>query len=213
MTKSTRIAGLLLMLACIALPIIIVDYIRIMSGFDAGGDPSITDRAEFAKGAYAAASRGWIFEILAVAFVATAGLILMNRESRAGWALAAVGATITIPMYGIMIGGYGEVFERSELNAELFVVLRSMTLPFFYVGQGLMTLGLGLALGLEALASNRLLPSWLLLLGCVANTLGGGVFILLHFSLLDSFAIAGPFALLGFALTALLGARLMARPD
>ena len=212
MTLSTRIGGVFLLLACIALPIIIVDYVMVMSGFDGGADPSNAQRAEFAQGAYSALAKGWKVEILAVSLIAAASLIFLNRPSRAGWSVAAVGALITIPMYGIMLGGYGEIFNQPEPNADLYVVLRSMTIPFFYVGQGLMMGGLGLALFQEAMSTGRVLPSWLLMIGGSACAIGGLTFLLLDFGLLDGFMIGAPFALVGFILTALLGARIAGNP-
>ncbi|NRA29560.1 MAG: hypothetical protein HRU11_04795 [Parvularculaceae bacterium] len=211
MVTSTRIGGVLLMLAAISLPIIIVDYVMIMSGLATDGEPSIMDRATFAKDAYPELAQGWRVEILAIAAVACSSFIFLNRPSRAGWALAAIGALITIPMYPIMLGGYGEVFKLADLDAELFIVLRGITVPFFYVGQGLMMMGFGLAFLLESQAAERVLPRWALWVGSIANTVAGGVFLLLHFGLLDDFMFSAPFAMVGFLLTALLGVRLAAK--
>lgn len=208
MVSSTRIGGVLLMLAATALPIIIIDYVMIMSGLVTEGEATIMDRAAFAKDAYPELAQGWRVEILAIAAVACASFIFLNRPSRAGWALTAIGALITIPMYGIMLGGYGEIFRLPNLDAELFMVLRGMTLPFFCVGQGLMMVGFGLTFLLEAQTEECVLPRWVLWLGCIANSIGGGVFLLLHVGLLNDFTFSAPFALFGFLLTALLGVRL-----
>ncbi|MEL7454741.1 MAG: hypothetical protein AAGJ50_15355 [Pseudomonadota bacterium] len=43
---TNRFGAGLLFFACVALPIIIIDYIRIMSGFDGGPDADMTLRAE-----------------------------------------------------------------------------------------------------------------------------------------------------------------------
>lgn len=210
---STRIGGVLLLLAGIALPIIIIDYVMVMSSFDGGADATNLQRAEFAKGVYAHLARGWAFEILAICFVATASFIFLDRPSRAGWSMAAVGALVTIPMYAVMLGGYGEIFAQPELDPDLYVVLRGITVIVFEVGQGLMMDGLGLVLFLEMANPARLLPKWLLLIGGLFNGFSGLVFLAMHLGASVSLAIGAPFALIGLAITGLLGARLAARPS
>lgn len=210
---SARLGGGFLCLACIAMPIIIVDYLMIMSGAEGGAEITNVERARYAKSVFAAAARGWTFEVLAISLIAAASFILMTRPSRAGWALAAVGALVTMPMYPIMLGGYGEVFAQPDLNVDLFMVLRAISLIVFYVGQGLMMAGFGLVLFLELRSSDRLMPNWLYGLGVGANAIAGGIFLLLHFGLLNNFAIGGPFGLVGFAIMAVFGARLALRSD
>ncbi|MEO0451429.1 MAG: hypothetical protein AAFZ74_14045 [Pseudomonadota bacterium] len=200
---TSRFGAGLLFFACVALPIIIIDYIRIMSGFDGGPDAPMALRAEYAQGILPAASRGWLFESLAIAFVATAGLIFMDRKSRAGWALAVVGALVTMPMYPVMLGGYSAVLTSPELDAQMFAVLRGIATVVFYIGQALMMLGFALVLGLEISEPRRILPAWLLGLGAIANAIAGLVFLLLHFGLLSSFMIGGPFGIAGFIVMAI----------
>ena len=199
---TNRIGAGLLFFACVALPIIIIDYIRIMSGVDGGPNAPMTLRAEYAQRILPAASRGWLFESLAIAFIATAGLIFMERKSRAGWALAVVGALVTMPMYPVMLGGYSAVLTSPELDAQMFAVLRGIATVVFYIGQALMMLGFALVLGLEISEPSRILPAWLLGLGAIANAIAGLVFLLLHFGLLSSFMIGGPFGIAGFIVMA-----------
>lgn len=205
---TNRIGAGLLFFACVALPIIIIDYIRIMSGFDGGPDAPMTLRAEYAQGILPAASRGWLFESLAIAFIATAGLIFMERKSRAGWALAAVGALVTMPMYPVMLGGYSAVLTSPDLDAQMFAILRRIASVVFHIGQCLMMLGFALVLILEISAPDRVLPTWLLGVGALANAIAGLVFLLLHFGLLSSFMIGGPFGIIGFIAMAMFGFQL-----
>lgn len=210
---TSRFGAGLLVFACAALPIIIIDYIRIMSGFDGGPDAPITLRAAYAQTILPAASRGWLVESLAIAFIATAGLILMDRKSRAGWALAAVGALVTMPMYPIMLGGYSAVLTSPDLDAQMFGILRSIASVVFYTGQALMMLGFALVLFLELSVPDRVLPTWLLGVGILANAIAGLVFLLLHFGLLSSFMIGGPFGIVGFVVMAIFGVQLFRKPS
>ncbi|MEL6862106.1 MAG: hypothetical protein AAGL11_09725 [Pseudomonadota bacterium] len=205
---TSRIGAGLLFFACVALPIIIVDYILIMSGFEGGADADMLARAEYAQEIYPLAARGWLFESIAVSFVAAAGLIFLDRKSRAGWALATVGALVTMPMYPIMLGGYGEVLASPDLDVQLFAVLRQIATVIFYIGQGFMMMGFALVLVLELRDSGRLLPIWLLGLGAGANFVAAMVFLLLHFGLLSSFMVGGPFGIVGFIVMALFAAQL-----
>jgi len=208
-----RIGAALLFLACVALPIIIIDYIRIMSGIEGGADASMTVRAEYAQSMYSSLARGWRVESLAISFVATAGLILMHGKTRAGWALAVVGALVTMPMYPIMLGGYGEIFTNSELDVDLFVVLRGIASVVFYIGQALMMLGFAFVLAWEIKDPQRHLPKWLLGLGAFSNFIAGMVFLLLHFGLLNSFMIGGPFGIVGFTVMAIYAVALFRRSN
>ena len=210
---TSRIGAGLLFLACVALPVIIADYIRIMSGFESGADAAMMVRAEYARDVYPSAARGWVFESLAISCVATAGLILMERKSRAGWALTVVGALVTMPMYPVMLGGYGQVFASPDLDVQLFAVLRSVATVVFYIGQALMMIGFALILVLEISTPNRLLPTWILGLGAAANFIAGMVFLLLHFSLLSSFMVGGPFGIIGFITMAMFAVQLFRSPS
>ncbi|MEO1660641.1 MAG: hypothetical protein AAFR51_06615 [Pseudomonadota bacterium] len=210
---TNRIGAGLLFFACVALPIIIIDYIRIMSGFEGGPDAPMALRAEYASGILPAACRGWLFESLAIAFIATAGLIFMERKSRAGWALAVVGALVTMPMYPVMLGGYSPVLNSPEIDVQMFAVLRGIASVVFYIGQGLMMLGFALVLLLEVSVTDRILPTWLLGLGAIANAIAGLVFLLLHFGLMSSFMIGGPFGIIGFIVIAIFGVQLFRQPS
>ena len=203
---SDRIGGFFLLLACIAVPIIIVDYIITMSGFDGGVDATNAERAAYAKQVYSRVAIGWTFEILAVAFIATASIIFMKRSSRAGWALAAIGAVTTLPMYPFMLGGYGEVLSTADPDVELFAIIRAMSNVSFLVGQGLMMLGFALVLWIERHSADRLFPRWAHLVGIAANTAAGVVLFLIYFDQMSSFVVGGMFALIGFAVMALFGA-------
>ncbi|MEM7005412.1 MAG: hypothetical protein AAF498_05980 [Pseudomonadota bacterium] len=210
---TNRIGAGLLLFACVALPIIIIDYIRIISGFEGGPNADMTLRAEYAKGILSAAARGWLIESLAIAFIATSGLIFMVRKSRAGWALAAVGALVTMPMYPVMLGGYTAALNSPEIDVQIFAVLRGIASVVFYVGQGLMMLGFAMVLFLEISVPDRFLPAWLFVLGMVANAIAGFVFLLLHFGLLSSFMIGGPFGIIGFIVMAIFAIQLFRKPS
>ena len=210
---TNRIGAGLLLFACVALPIIIIDYIRIMSGFEGGPDADMALRAEYAKGILPAAARGWLFESLAIAFIATAGLIFMERKSRAGWALAAVGAMVTMLMYPVMLGGYTAALNGLEIDVQMFAVLRGIASVVFYIGQGLMMFGFAMVLFLEISVPDRILPTWLFVLGVIANAIAGLVFLLLHFGLLSSFMIGGPFGIIGFIVMALFAVQLFRKPS
>ncbi|MEL6827902.1 MAG: hypothetical protein AAFN91_16765 [Pseudomonadota bacterium] len=209
---TSRIGSGFLFLACVALPIIIIDYIRIRSGFEGGADASMLFRAEYARDSFSETARGWLFESIAISLVAVAGLILMERKSRAGWAMAVVGALVTMPMYPVMLGGYGEIFANPDLDVQMFAVLRGVATVVFYIGQALMMLGFALVLALELQHPESLLPKWLLGLGAIANLIAGVVFLLLHFGLLSSFMIGGPFGIIGFIIMALFGLQLFRNP-
>jgi hypothetical protein len=210
-SASSRIGGLFLLVAGTSLPVIIIDYINTMSGLvGANGAPTIPERVSFAATVFEHLQIGWHAEVVAMALLGAGALSLLGRGSRSGWALCAMGCVVAMPMYAVMVGGYGGVFSQSNVNVELFQVLNGMANFSFLIGQGLVHLGLGIAFLLEDREDLTLLPRWVLLLGAATNLLTGVVFILNHIGMLESFLLAGPFGLLGHLLVAAFGFRLLA---
>lgn len=207
---STRIGGAFLFLAGIAMPIIIVDYVLTMSAMSGtDGAPTLAERATFAAGVYDHLAVGWHAEVIAMALLGAGSIALADRESRSGWALAAMGVVVAMPMYAVMVGGYGAVLSETEVDLRLFAALDAIAAFCFFIGQGLLHLGLATAFAIEARKDLPLLPAWFFILGAGANLVTGAVFTMVHLGILDGFMIAGPFGLTSYALLAILGVRLM----
>jgi len=97
-----------------------------------------------------------------------------------------MGCVATLPMYAVMVGGYGAVFSQPELDVALFEALNGIAMFSFLSGQALVHLGLGLAFVIESRASEVLLPRWFFIVGAGVNTVTGTVFALNHTGVLDS---------------------------
>lgn len=209
MTISERSAGAMLALAGVMLIVIIVDYISTMSGLrGVAGAPTPAEVAAYASTHYDRLALGWHFEILAMAMLGAAALTLMDRVSRVGWALVAIGVAVVAPMYAIMIGGYGAVFSSEPINVQLYSTLRAVATEIFYTGNLFINTGLAIAFCLELRTENKVLPGWFFFLAIGANVIVALTFLLTHFGILSNFTIAGPVILVAFALLSVFGGRL-----
>ncbi len=209
-TLSTRVGGLFLLLAGVALPIIVIDYMTTMSGLVSDGySPSADERVTFARSVFGHLAVGWHAEVFAMALLGAGALALSNRVSRAGWSLSVMGCVVAIPMYAVMVGGYGGLFEQTTSSIELFEILNGIAGFSFIAGQGLVHLGLGVAFLIEARVKPSVAPAWMLLLAAATNLLGACIFILNHVGVLNSFVYAGPFGLVGHILVAIFGFKLL----
>lgn len=209
-STSSRVGGFFLLVAGISMPIIIIDYIVTMSGLaGADGPPTLSERADFVASVFDHLQIGWHAEVVAMALLGAGALSLINRASCSGWALCAMGCIVTMPMYALMVGGYGAVLSQADPNLELFEALLGTTGFSFHIGQGLTHLGLGIAFFIESLAKAPIMPRWFFLLAAAANTFTGVVFSLIHTGTLDNFMVAGPFGLLSYLVIVIFGLRLL----
>ena len=201
---ATRIGGILLMLACGMMPFIIVEYLYLMRGLVP--DASTADRLAHSRAAHYALSRGWHFEAVGMAMFAAAAFCLAQGSARAGWMVAGVGAIAVLPMYALMIGGFGAAKDLPDAQAgPLFMTIRAVATEIFFFGNLIMSAGMTLALAL-LVRSGGTAPGWVLwpaLLGWAGSALG---FLALYAGLPVPMAVTGIFALLGFVATAALGA-------
>lgn len=202
---SVRIAGLFLLVGCMVMLVTTVDYVQSVAEFTGGEDATVAEKLRYTQSVFERRAFGWMFEVMAVALIATASLTLSSRSSRIGWILAGVGALFTAPMYALLRGGTGAVLKNTEINAELYAGINGIAAETFFIGQGLMMSGLGLAFILEFFSEFRPLPRWFLAIGGLFSTVSGLVFILVHTNLVESYMIAGLTGLVGLAASSMLG--------
>ena len=206
-TDANRIGGIFLLVGAAAMPFIILDYRAVMAGLArAGAAPGAVDLVAHYQVAYGHLSRGWQIEVLALALIGAGALTRISHVARAGWALAAIGVALVLPMYPIMIGGYGSVLQSSPPQVAEFLMLRSIATDIFHAGMLVLSSGLALALWLERADAKRLLLRVVLLAGALLYLLAAAGFGLLHFGADIPLSRIGPFALLGFVSLAVFGA-------
>jgi hypothetical protein len=214
---STRVGGLLLAVGAFAFIPIIFEYVFVIgtpTGTGADGSVTSADSAAHALSHWQPLSRGWRFEILAIASVAAAAMTLMGRHGngRPGWALVVVGVLITCPMYALMLGGYGAVLHGSDTDLELYGALRASAIQFFHSGIALMRLGLALVFLAEIATRCSKLWRAIFILGFATNLLHGVFFMALFWGASIPLPIISPFGILGFIFTGILGLRLFKKP-
>ena len=214
---SIRVGGLLLAVGAFAFIPIIVEYVFVVgapTGTGAEGSVTTADSAAHAMSHWRSLSRGWRFEILAIALVAAAALTLMGRSGngRPGWALVVVGVLITCPMYALMLGGYGAVLHGSDTDIQLYGALRASAIQFFHSGIAVMRLGLALVFLAEV--TTRCSKMWrsIFMLGFATNLLHGVFFIALFWGASIPLRMISPFGILGFVFAGILGLRLVKKP-
>lgn len=203
---SERIGGLFMLLGAASLPFIIIEYVMITSG--APTMDALSARMAYYEANIVALSRGWHFEVLAMALIGAGALTRIGSRAGAGWALAAIGVAATLPMYPAMIGGYPSVFDGLEGAEVTYRSVNGFTTEVFYAGNLLVCFGLAIAFWLESGATQSVAPGWVLWVGTVANLAAGLGFLGLHFGLALPLTILGPVGLLGFLSTAAFGAYL-----
>lgn len=211
---NTRLGGLMLAVAAFSLIPIIIEYVIILSaltGTGPGGSITTADSAAHASSHWIALSRGWRFEVFAVALMAAAALTLMERpgNARLGWALVAIGALVACPMYALMLGGYDAALHGVSVNLKLYAVLRASAFEFFYSGFALMRFGLAAVFFVETAKRGPLLWRGLFMLGFVTNLVHGAAFMALFWGAKIPMAIIGPFGLVGFILVGVFGLKLL----
>jgi len=207
LNSNHRIAGLFLMLGAFALPFIIFDYLSIMGQLESGS--SMAERAAFIKENFDALALGWKFEIIAMGLMAAGAMAMIpHRVGVAGWALAATGILIAATEYPIMLGGYKEVVFAETVDLNTLAMLIGTTTVMFYVGGFLYHTGFGIALVAEAMFQEKMTWKVILGVGGLANLVGGAGFGLAFSGNEAAFAVAGPFALIGFPILGLKGAKL-----
>lgn len=123
--------------------------------------------------------------------------------------MAAVGALMTMPQYGLLRAGRGTIFEGDEINLDLLTTINGVAEEIFYLGQSFMMFGLGLVFILELAQSKSVLPRWLLGLGGVFASMSGTAFMLVYLDLVGTWMYAGLSGLATLATTAVLGAGLV----
>ncbi|AKM10496.1 hypothetical protein [Croceicoccus naphthovorans] len=201
---SVRIGGILLMVGCGMMPFIIVEYILIMKAV--ATDASVAERLVHSRASHHALSRGWHFEALGMAMLAAAAFCLAEGPGKAGWIVAGVGAIAVIPMYALMIGGFGAANGLPDDQAgPLFMATRAVATEIFVFGNLVTGAGVTLAFVLMQRGGTSIAPwiVWPALLGWGGSTLG---FLALYAGVSLPLAAAGAFALLGFVATAVFGA-------
>lgn len=204
-TDAHRIGGLFLLVGAAAMPFIILDYFAIVAGLArAGAEPSAAELVAYYKTAYGDLSRGWHIEVLAMALIGAGALTRIAQAARPGWALTAIGVALVLPMYPIMIGGYGSVLEGSQPDE--FLMLRAIATDIFYAGSLVLCSGLALALWLERAEARPRVLKFILIAGALLNLLAAAGFALLHFGADFPLSYVGPVALLGFVSLAVFGA-------
>ncbi|WP_394727972.1 hypothetical protein [Altererythrobacter sp. GH1-8] len=201
-SDSTRLGGLFLLLGAASMPFIIVEYVMVTSAAPPTGNR--TENLAYFEANLPTLVRGWHFEVIAMALVGAGALSRLVGTARAGWALTAIGVASVLAMYPLMIGGYAAAFEADSLAGDKIV--NAVATELFYAGNFLASAGLGLALFLEAKASERAAPGWVLWIGVIANSLAALGFLALHAGFPVSLQMVGPFGLVGFVSTAAFGA-------
>ena len=209
-SSGHKLAGLFLMLGAFSMPFIIIDYIGIMAQLEPQGDvATMTERAALARDNFSALAFGWSFEIVAMGLLAAAAIAMVpHGVGVAGWALAAAGILITAPMYPIMLGGYKAVLLTDPMNVEAFAMLRGITSVLFYVGGMIYHAGFAIALVAETLFQKNAIWKVILGIGALANLVAGLGFGLAFVGNEAAFTVAGPIALMAFAILGLKGAKL-----
>jgi hypothetical protein len=212
-----RIGGLLLAAGAFAFIPIIFEYVFVVgapTGTGAGGSITSADSAAHALSHWQTLSRGWRFEVLAIASVAAAAMTLMGRHGngRPGWALVVVGVLITCPMYALMLGGYGAVLHTSDIDLGLYGALRASAIQFFHSGIGVMRLGLAMVFLAEVTTRCSKLWRAIFVLGFATNLIHGVFFMALFWGASIPLPIISPFGILGFVFTGILGLRLFKNP-
>lgn len=207
MERDKRIGGLLLLIAAAAMPFIIAEYLAITRDFP-GADASASVLEGYYDARYADLARGWHFEVLSMAMLGAGALIRMGQSARSGWAITAIGVALVLPMYPSMIGGYGTIFGSSNVDLASYHLVRTFATEIFYVGNLVISAGLGVALWQERDLRLTRMPGWSLLIGILANAIGAVGFGVLHFGGNIPLSVIGPAGLVGFIVLAVFGAYL-----
>jgi hypothetical protein len=212
-----RVGGLLLAAGSFALIPIILEYVFIVGppiGTGPGGSITLPDLAAHTLSHWDTLSRGWRFEVIAIASLATAALILMGRpgNGRTGWAAVAVGSLILCPMYALMLGGYRSILNSPELDLTLYDTFRGSATACFHCGIAVLRLGLAFVFLMEL--ATRCTKFWrgFFMLGCATNLLHGVSFIALFWGASIPLLYLSPFGILGFICAGTLGVRLIKHP-
>lgn len=200
--KSEHIGGLFLLLGAGSMPFIIAEYLMITSA----APTDIAARLVYYEDNFVALSRGWHFEVLAMALIGAGALVRLKTTGRAGWALAAIGVAAVLPMYPLMIGGYSSAFAGGEIGANSFGLINGITTELFFVGNLLTSAGLSLAFWLERSSGPSPVPRWVVIIAAVSNGLAALGFAALHAGLGIPLPLVGPVGLLGFISVAVFGA-------
>jgi len=204
LNEPERLGGLFLMVGAASLLFIIVEYITVLIGAPVNDD--LAQRAAYFESQYPTASRGWHFEIVAMALVGAGSLVRLDSEAKAGWALAAIGVAAVFPMYPLMIGGYPPAFASAPESTLPYEILNNIAWEIFMVGNMLLHLGLTLAFWLERRTPAQRAPGWVLWTGFAANLGGALGFMGMHAGVPIRISDAGPIALLALLALAVFGA-------
>ncbi|MEL6803187.1 MAG: hypothetical protein AAFO91_05295 [Bacteroidota bacterium] len=212
--NTYKLAGYLVAIGAFVLIVTITLFLTVL-GLGPNEDGSVPTFAE--RGADLVARQVvfkayWTIEAYALSFMATGGIVLATmlpteKAAPVGWGLFGVGSLANLSMYGVALGGY---FVAGELAAEQPALLdfaNEQALAVFFFSNAIAFLGVFFIFLTDFLRADNILPKPLTAIGAVAGILcfmaasagpfvGSGVM-----------PIAGPAALLGYALLIGMGIR------
>jgi hypothetical protein len=202
---DNRLGGIFILLGSASLPFIIIEYVLISQNFP-GVSASMSDLGSYYEKYYADLSRGWKFEMLAMALLGAGALVRTASPARAGWALTAIGVALVLPMYAAMIGGYGAIINQEPFDLNAYRLILGFASSVFDGGNVIVSFGIALALFQEAKLARTEMPVWLLYSGAIAQFAAGLGFTIRHFGGDLPLSIMGMPALFGFIVVAIMGA-------
>ncbi len=202
-----RFGGIFLLLGAGALPFIAIEYVLISQHFP-GLTASTSELHSYYQQYYPDLSRGWRFEMIAVALLGAGALVQMKDINRSGWALTAIGVALVLPMYAAMIGGYGALVSQEQFDLAGYLTIVGFATSVFDGGNFVFSLGMAVALFQEAKLSRTRMPGWLIISGSLAQFAASVGFAFRHFGGELPLPLMGIPALLGFVVVAVFGAYL-----
>lgn len=200
-----RLAGIFLLLGGGTLPFIIIEYVLISQNFP-GLTANPSELHSYYQQYYPDLARGWRFEMIAMALLGAGALIQMKDDNRSGWALAAIGVALVLPMYAAMIGGYGTIVSQEQFDLAAYRMIVGFATSVFDGGNFVFSLGIAVALFQEAKPVRPRKLSWLLNAGALAHFAVSVGFAIRHFGGELPLPLIGIPALLGFVVVAVFGA-------
>ena len=215
--NSTRYAGFAIATAALTLVVNITIFATFFGSVPAADEtvgPTAVERAAHLTEHWRALSVMWFVEVGVYVVLATSALVLV-RESKGGiswcprrvaWAAVTVGATIQIPMYAFMLGGYAAAIPAVATEPGLLDAMYRPALVLFYAGNVAILSGFGAAYASEVKHA-RVLKRHIAWVGSIV-CIGAAVLILAVAATDVPFVTAAPPALAAHVLMAYLGVRI-----
>ena len=180
MLGSTRLAGALLGLSALLWILMIAAWPLFLGSRESASTEEtilVMERAAHLIEKQVIFRAIWITEAIGAIGMAIAGLILIHRPEfksgvgPIGWAAVAVGSTVYVGMYGVMLGTYWPAAQAASENPTILASAITAAMALFFLSNIALNFGFTLTFIAESRADNPAIPRWLAWSGTILSGL------------------------------------------